>query len=109
MANRDPNPKHRKLSLIKKLKDREEFSFLDDSDFDDACEHYQYKNTSYATKWVISNLESWKRKRNESMVVEPDTVPDNLFSKSSSVIDHWMSYFVVVPTENAVSADMWAF
>ena len=94
MANRDPDPKRRKLSLIKKPKDGERFSFLDDSDFDDACEQFQCKNTSYATKWAISNLESWKRKHNESVLVEADRVPDNLFSKSSSVIDHWMAHYV---------------
>ena len=77
-SNLDPPRKRWQLSLKRNKEDQEErFTFLSESEFGETFKPFQCRNTSYSTKWVGANIESWVRKRNVSKP-EGERVPDDL-------------------------------
>ena len=90
----EPSKKKMKLSLKKTKENAERFEFLNDVEFGEVCQPFQPKNTSYSTKWAVSNFESWKKKRNDSTKTS-EKIPDDIFLRSAKDIDKWLAHYAV--------------
>ena len=101
----EPPPKRKRLSLRNKTNQTEPRTtdpgeprnrFLTSEEEAALSEKCIPKNTATSTKWAVANFESWRNRRNETFVQDPDgQVPDGVLLGADRVaLCKWLSLYV---------------
>ena len=106
---KEPLAKRKRLFLQKKGRDNGPLflSIVEEATLSEKCVP---KNTAISTKWAMSNMECWHKRRNETFNLEPERqVPDGLLlGHDSAAICKWLSVYVLTAKENVTYQQQFA-